>query len=267
MHPSLSAFPGRAALTLVVLAAASPTARADGYSLFDPRPRAQLRELSTDRPDTTESPISVDAGHVQIELDLVALGFAPGGASTLDLGAANLKVGLDGSTDLQVVLEPYHREASDTAMTTSGYGGTTVRIKRNLWGNDGGTTAAALLPFVALADDTWSAGLAVPIGFELPADFSAAVMPQLDLEDLGGDVGTSAMFTATASHDLFGPVGAYVESAFHASLTTDPKTAMQADGGLTLGVSDDVQLDLGTRLRVFGEVPDAEVFLGVAARR
>ena len=29
---------------------------------------AELRELSTDRPDTTESPFTVDRGHVQIEL-------------------------------------------------------------------------------------------------------------------------------------------------------------------------------------------------------
>ena len=33
---------------------------------------AQLRPLSTDRPDTTESPRTVDAGHFQFELELAA---------------------------------------------------------------------------------------------------------------------------------------------------------------------------------------------------
>src|SRR5438093_6841318 len=42
------------------------------YHLFNPTPRAFLRELSTDRPDKTESPYTVDAGHFQIEMDLVS---------------------------------------------------------------------------------------------------------------------------------------------------------------------------------------------------
>ncbi|WP_375396658.1 hypothetical protein [uncultured Sphingomonas sp.] len=32
------------------------------YTLFDPTPRAAMRPFSTDRPDTTESPYTVDAG-------------------------------------------------------------------------------------------------------------------------------------------------------------------------------------------------------------
>src|SRR5688572_5942243 len=38
------------------------------YHLFNPTPRAQMREMSTDRPDQTESPYTVDAGHVQVEM-------------------------------------------------------------------------------------------------------------------------------------------------------------------------------------------------------
>src|SRR4051794_35141958 len=36
------------------------------YTLFNPTPRKQMREMATDRPDKTESPYTVDAGHVQI---------------------------------------------------------------------------------------------------------------------------------------------------------------------------------------------------------
>ena len=39
------------------------------YHLFHPTPFALMRELNTDRPDKTESPFTVDAGHYQIELD------------------------------------------------------------------------------------------------------------------------------------------------------------------------------------------------------
>src|SRR3990170_415907 len=40
------------------------------YSLFNPTPRALMREMTTDRPDTTEVPFTVDAGHVQTESTL-----------------------------------------------------------------------------------------------------------------------------------------------------------------------------------------------------
>jgi len=247
-------------------------AAADTYSVFNPRPRAELRELSTDRPDTTESPISVDAGHVQIELDLIAVGLDRGAVdtSTIDVAAANLKVGVTERVDLQLVVEPYHREvigSGGTDMASSGYGGTTLRVKANLWGNDGGATAAALLPFVSRAGGTWGAGLAVPIGFELPGGFGSAVMPQLEVADIGGASALTGMFTATTSHDVVGPVAAYVEAAVALAGTASDDVAVQADGGLTFGVSDDVQVDVGTRVGVIGDVPDVEVFLGLAARR
>jgi hypothetical protein len=44
------------------------------YNLFNPMPRALMREMSTDRPDRTESPPTVDAGHFQFEADLVSFG-------------------------------------------------------------------------------------------------------------------------------------------------------------------------------------------------
>src|SRR4051794_2985518 len=40
------------------------------YNLFNPTPPEFMRELSADRPDKTESPYTVDAGHFQLETDL-----------------------------------------------------------------------------------------------------------------------------------------------------------------------------------------------------
>src|SRR5688572_22247357 len=36
------------------------------------RPAGALRELTTDRPDSTESPFTVDAGHLQLEMDVAS---------------------------------------------------------------------------------------------------------------------------------------------------------------------------------------------------
>ena len=45
------------------------------YDLFHPTPNELMREMSTDRPDQTESPYTVDAGHFQAEIDLVSAVF------------------------------------------------------------------------------------------------------------------------------------------------------------------------------------------------
>src|SRR3954468_22957179 len=42
------------------------------YNLFRPVPADQLRDLEPDRPDKTESPYTVDPGHLQVEMDLAA---------------------------------------------------------------------------------------------------------------------------------------------------------------------------------------------------
>src|SRR5687767_7346997 len=45
------------------------------YHLFNPTPRQLMREMSTDRPDKTESAYTVDAGHFQVEADLVSYAY------------------------------------------------------------------------------------------------------------------------------------------------------------------------------------------------
>jgi hypothetical protein len=70
------------------------------------------------------------------------------------VGPISLKMGLFNSLDLQLVLEPYthifEREDDYYRNTSSGLGDTTVRVKYNLWGNDSGRTALAVVPFVTL---------------------------------------------------------------------------------------------------------------------
>ena len=44
------------------------------YRLTNPTPDPLLRDLTTDRPDLTESPITVDAGRMQVEVN--AFGYA-----------------------------------------------------------------------------------------------------------------------------------------------------------------------------------------------
>ncbi len=43
------------------------------YNLFHPTPKDSLREMDPDRPNVTESPYTVDAGHVQYEADFCVM--------------------------------------------------------------------------------------------------------------------------------------------------------------------------------------------------
>lgn len=98
---------------------------------------AELRELSTDRPDTTESPYIVDAGHFQVESDLAAMSWGDGGREYTVM-ALNLKAGLTPFVDLQVMVEPLRAAWRLASPMAQGVGESAVRLKLNVWA----TTAA-----------------------------------------------------------------------------------------------------------------------------
>src|SRR2546427_10202185 len=84
------------------------------YNLFNPTPRELMREMNTDRPDKTESPFTVDAGHFQIEADILNYTYdrynparTDTRAETVSIAPMNLKVGLWKDADLQLLLQTY----------------------------------------------------------------------------------------------------------------------------------------------------------------
>ena len=152
------------------------------YNLLNPTPDEAMRELSPDRPDKTESPYTVDAGHFQLEMDFVTFTHDDADGvrtETWNVAPVNLKVGLHNNVDLQFIYDNYvHVRTEDRLGTTtqSGFGDLTPRLKINLWGNDGGGTAFALLPFVKipvntdrLGNDAVEGGVILPLAVKLPA--------------------------------------------------------------------------------------------------
>ena len=84
------------------------------FNLFKPTPDALLREMSTDRPDKTESAYTLDAGRFQLEMDLVSYSYDREGSNHrevqsewLAIAPINLKAGLLHNLDLQVMLPGY----------------------------------------------------------------------------------------------------------------------------------------------------------------
>ncbi len=256
------------------------------YTIFSPTPKEKMRELSTDRPDKTESAYTVDAGHFQIETDIVNFTqdkTSDGGVETktnsFSLMTSNLKAGLTNSMDLQVVLTPHQSDQTDVTGSPrekkSGFGDTTVRIKYNFLGNDGGDIAIALMPFVKfptnsgdLGNKKIEGGLIFPVGLSLPNDFSMGLMTQINRSknESDEDFHTEFISSLTLGHDLFGDLGGYLEFYSESSNETDTKWIATADVGLTYGLTPDFQIDVGANFGVTDAADDFNQFVGCSAR-
>ncbi len=240
------------------------------YGAF-PCPAAELRQLSTDRPDTTESPHTVDAGHFQFEME-IANWSRNGREREFSLGETNAKIGLNRSTDLQVVL-PFYTHVRNGG--DDGFGDVEIRLKHNLWGNDEGATAMALMPFIKLptangdlGNGEVEGGLIVPLGFEGPAGWDCAVMAELDLEadDDGSDYHLVGVASATASHGLTENTGIFLELV--SVLSAESGSAWEAyfNTGMTCCITPTWQLDGGIRVGLTSAATDFMPFVGVSTK-
>jgi hypothetical protein len=213
----------------------------------------------------------VDAGHFQFESEIAAWTRDGGDFTEYSLGELNAKYGLNASTDLQMVL-PFYTHVRDG---DEGFGDIQLRLKRNLWGNDEGSTALAVMPYVKLptargdlGNDDFEGGLIVPYGFDGPADWSCAVMGELDLasdEDSGG-YNLFPLVSATASHDLTECTAVFFEIVGIFSPETSDEHEAYFNFGMTWAVSDTIQLDGGVRVGLTNAATDFSPFLGLSTK-
>ncbi|MDB6172968.1 MAG: hypothetical protein JWL59_2279 [Chthoniobacteraceae bacterium] len=256
------------------------------YNLFNPVPHASMREMSTDRPDQTESPYTVDAGHFQVEMDIAKGTFdidrSNGGkvrSRTINFGSVNLKAGLLNNVDIQFVIDPYGNSRVEdriarTVEKASGFGDVESRLKINLWGNDGGRTALAIMPFVkwplpesGLRNGKTEGGVIIPLAIELPYGWSTALMTEFDFVR-NDENGYDAEFvnSITFSHNIAGKLGGYFEFFSVTGSAPGFDWQGQLDVGFTYAVNDNAVLDLGCNFGVTKAAPDFNPFVGFSIR-
>lgn len=254
-----------------------------GFNLFNPTPDALLREMATDRPDKTESAYSVDAGHYQIEMDLLTYTYDRSGDETLEAWAIapiNLKVGILNNVDLQIIAESYNIQrtkdrAANSSVRLSGFGDLLLRCKTNLWGNDGGPSALAVMPFVKiptnqnnLGNGALEGGIIFPFAMDLPADWGFGAQVELDhLQDSSSsDYHQEFIGTVTVSHDIAGKLGGYVELFSNLSTEQGAKWIATFDCGFTYALTRDIQLDAGINIGLTSAADDLNPFIGLSMR-
>ena len=256
------------------------------FHLFNPTPREHMRDLSTDRPDQTESPYTVDAGHFQMEMDFangVMDRDRSGGGDVRSqiwgFGGVNLKAGLLNNMDIQFVMDGYVDSrvkdgATGSVTDDSGFGDVQTRLKINLWGNDGGATAFGIMPFIkwplsqsSLRNGKTEGGVILPLAVVLPRGWGMGVMTEVDfVRDEGGGSDTEYFNTITFGHDIVGNLGGYVEFAALFTPESDAQWQGQVGVGFTYGLNANTQFDLGCNFGVTRVAPDFNPFFGITRR-
>jgi hypothetical protein len=246
-------------------------------------PDAGLRELSPDRPDKTESPYTVDAGHFQLEMDFANYTCHNSDGTTAkawNVAPFNVKAGLFNNVDVQFVFDDYEHvrtgdRSAGTSTTQSGIGDFTTRLKINLWGDDGGKTAFALLPFVkfptstdGLGNNAVEGGVIFPLAVKLPADFDLGMETAASCLRDNRDNNFHADFinSITLDHGIIGKLSGYLE--FFSDISTDSHAGWvgTVDAGLEFLVTENIQLDCGCNFGVTCAADNFNPFAGITIR-
>lgn len=230
------------------------------YHLFDPTPKHLLRDLSPDRPDATESPITVDAGRFALEASLFDYR-RDGGVERSTYGSLNFKAGLTHDMDFQTVVDL--RSGSEGDWDT--FGNLTFRLKWNLYGNDFGDTALALMPFVTAPtrEGEWEGGLIIPWSTSLTDTIGLGLMAEFDYLHDGHDYNFEFLHTAVLGFSLTEKLGAYTE--YIGILKEDHYEAYLA-GGMNYAINENLLLDFGVQGGLNSDSGDFGFFTGFTKR-
>ena len=247
----------------------------NGCNLFNPTPATLLRELTPDRPDKTESPYTVDAGHFQLEMDFANYTYDKSDGTTTkawNVAPVNIKVGLLNNVDLQFVFDNYlHVRTEDrvagTSVTQSGVGDFTTRLKVNLWGDDGGRTAFA--PSTDnLGNNVVEGGIVFPLAVKLPHGFDLGLETAVSFLRDDNDSSYHEYFinSVTLDHVLIGKLNGYLEFFSDINTVSHAGWVGTVDTGLEFLVTENIQLDCGCNFGVTRAADDFNPFVGITVR-
>ncbi|HRE81771.1 MAG TPA: transporter [Opitutaceae bacterium] len=248
-------------------------------------PLAQAaREMSTDRPDATESPFTVEPGRIQVETSLVSYERDRHNPERDDtkvdvwnVAPFNIRIGLTPAWELQVVADSYldvkvESRSEGYRVRQRGIGDLTLRVKYNVWGNDGGESALGIMPFVKLptasddlGNDSVEGGVIFAYGSNLNETWGFGAMTEIDWVRNEEDDGYDWVWlnTVTVGRDLTDRLGMFLEL----TLETGPgKPAATFNTGTTYAVTEDFQLDLGLNFGLTRAAPDLGAFVGMSRR-
>jgi hypothetical protein len=241
-----------------------------------------MRSFNTDRPTKSNVPYTVDAGHFQYETDLVNFTHQVTGTTrtdTLLVPNPTFKVGVTNNADFEInvpIAGVRTNGAAAPANALWGIGDTFARSKINLWGDDGGDTAAAIIPYIkapsapiGIGNGAVEGGLIGPVAFNLPDSFVLLLVPEIDVlkDSLNNGYHGNYVFDVNLSREVIKNVTAYVElwSDYNADPTAKA-TLMSFDTALAWVFLPKVQIDVGANFGLTGATPAVQIYAGLSQR-
>jgi hypothetical protein len=265
----------------------APASDKSRYTIFNPTPQKLWRPFNTDRPSKTDSPFTIDAGAFQIETDVVNYTLDRNNPDrfhlkiqTLLLGQSNFKVGLTNWMDFQVFTQGFvERRVSGTdfgpTKTVSGYGDTTLRLKVNFVGNDGGKFVLGMVASVKVPTNTaqlgnklFDFGIGLPFNYSLPAGFTLFGQTRIDLPKIDGRSGRNLVWSNPVgiSRTILGNLSGYAE--FYSAVNSQRNLPWvgTADFGLIYQVTPNFSIDVNAFFGLTRSADDLVLFTGFGYR-
>jgi hypothetical protein len=282
-------FPGLCYVAVAVASALSnaraqnPTTDKSAYTLFNPTPIELRRAYNTDRPSKADSPYTIDAGVFQIESDVANWTLDEENhvrTRTWIIGNTNFKLGLTNWMDLQIFPQFYVNTRTSGSgfgkpVEQDGFGDTTLRLKINLMGNDGGKLVIGFLSSLKMPTNTghtgnhvWEPGFGLPMNYSLPWGFTLFAQMRIDILDQAHSSGMRLQWQNPIglSRTIIGDLSGYVE--FYNAVTTGRYQAWigTLDTGLIYQVTPNFSVDVNSFFGLNDSAPDYNVFVGFAHR-
>ena len=159
----------------------------------------------------TVDQFNVDRAHVKVQ--------------TLLAGQTNFKMGLTNWLEFQIFPQGYVEKRFSgqdygPTKTISGFGDTTLRLKANVLGNDGGSFVLGIVASVKVPTNTahlgnklFDFGLGIPFNYSLPAGFTLFGQTRIDLPKIEGRSSRNVVWSNPigVSRTIVGNLSAYAE--------------------------------------------------------
>jgi hypothetical protein len=283
-HALLPATMGLVAVLMVATVDASADDK-DQYTLFNPTPVDKMRGFSTDRPTKSNVPYTVDAGHFQYEGDIFI--YSHDNTSTPDtsfttwvIGNPTFKLGLLNNVDFEVNFSAYNNIQAMTRSTgvaagVGGFGDTFTRFKWNLFGNEGGGPAFALIPYAkwptapqGIGNRFVEGGLIAPLAVPLPGGFTTILMGEMDILKNPNDAGHHVNFPAliNLNRQIVPNLTGYAEIYANWSTSPDVRDIYTLDFALAWTPKPNFQLDIGINIGLVSAAIPYQIYMGIAQR-
>jgi Putative MetA-pathway of phenol degradation len=256
-----------------------------GYNLFNPTPDDEMRKFAPDRPGKGFSVRTIDAGHVELEMDTFSdtyskyLGITTRSIQALD---PNVRIGITNWAELDIQLNGLQASQSlfsgsgAVAAQGTGFGDVVLRTKMNLFGNDDGPVGLAIIPYVKLpssapviSNGAVEGGLIVPLALRLPQDYLVTLMTEVDaLKDDQSRREANFVNLIGVTHPLPGVEGANVMVELFSSVGSDRATPpiYTFDLGMNYLLDKHTYLDVGLNLGLNNAAPKVQIYTGISVR-